>query len=164
MSTNDETAQSQSKLEALRKQILSLNYEEIQQVKFNFPPLPPARAVTIRVERDTQNPKGRVLRIKQDTDKIALNEQLVWTCPDGRLEVRLSRAQNPFAGDVYEVPRGGKVYSGTPTRLTKPKTFVYSLLVTTPDGYFLTLDWPITVTPVTSPTPGSKRARKVTKG
>ncbi len=161
MTTNEETVQTTSKVDALRKQILSLSYEDIQQLKFNFPPLPPAKAVTIKVERDSQNPKGRVLRVKQESDKITTTEQLVWTCPDGRLEIRFSRAQNPFAGDVYEVARGGKVFSGTPARATKPKTFVYTFLVTTPDGYFLTLDWPITVTP--APNSTSKRARKVTK-
>ncbi|HEX4951601.1 MAG TPA: hypothetical protein VFZ34_33395 [Blastocatellia bacterium] len=159
--TPKEPAQSDSKLDALRKQILSLSYEDIQQLKFNFPPLPPAKSVTIRVERDAQSPKGRVLRVKQDSDTITSNEQLMWTCPDGRLEIRLSRAQNPFAGDLYEVARGGKVFSGKPNRVSKPRTFVYTFLVTTPDGYFLTLDWPITVAPASNP--NSKRARQVTK-
>ena len=140
-----------SRVEEIRKEILSLSFEDIQQLKFNLPPRPPAITVTVKVERDPQNPKGRVLRVKQDADKITLNEQLAWTCPDGRLEIRFSRALAPFAGDAYEVARGGKVFSGKPVKRTsKPQTYKYSLLVTTPDGYFLTQEIAITVVPVTT--------------
>lgn len=140
-----------SRVEEIRKEILSLSFEDIQQLKFNLPPRPPAITVTVKVERDPQNPKGRVLRVKQDADKITLNEQLAWTCPDGRLEIRFSRALAPFAGDAYEVARGGKVFSGKPVKRTsKPQTYKYSLLVTTPDGYFLTQEIAITVVSVTT--------------
>lgn len=138
--------QPDSRVEAIRKQILSLSYDEINQLKFNLPPRPPAREVVVKVVRNPQAPKGRVLQVKQESDKIALNEQLVWSCPDGRLEIRFSRAQDPFAGEMYEVARGGKVFSGKPVQSPKTsKTYTYTFLVTTPDGYFLTLDWPITI-------------------
>ena len=141
----------QPNVKEIRNEILSLSFEDIQQLKFNLPPRPPAITVTVKVERDPQNPKGRVLRVKQDADKITLNEQLAWTCPDGRLEIRFSRALAPFAGDAYEVARGGKVFSGKPVKRTsKPQTYKYSLLVTTPDGYFLTQEIAITVVPVTT--------------
>ncbi len=135
-----------SRVEALRKEILSLSFEDIQQLKFNLPPRPPAITVTVKVERDPTNSKGRILRVKQDAEKITANEQLAWTCPDGRLEIRFSRAQAPFAGDAYEVACGGKVFSGKPVnRNSKLQTYKYSLLVTTPDGYFLTQEVTITV-------------------
>lgn len=138
-----------SRVEEIRKEILSLSFDEIQQLKFNLPPRPPAITVTVKVERDPNNPKGRVIRVKQDADKITTKEQLAWTCPDGRLEIRFSRALNPFAGDAYEVARGGKVFSGTPLRRpAKPQSYKYSLLVTTPDGYFLTQEVSITVVSV----------------
>jgi hypothetical protein len=137
-----------ARVEEIRKEILTLSFEDIQQLKFNLPPRPPAKTVTVKVARDPQNPKGRVLRIQQESEKITAQEQLAWTCPDGRLEVRFSRAMAPFAGDAYEVARGGKVFSGKPLkRSTKPQTYKYSLLVTTPDGYFLTQDVMITVVP-----------------
>lgn len=140
-----------ARVEAIRKEILSLSFEDIQQLKFNLPPRPPAITVTVKVERDPNNPKGRVLLVKQDSDKITTNEQLAWTCPDGRLEIRFSRALAPFAGDAYEVARGGKVFSGKPVKRTsKPQTYKYSLLVTTPDGYFLTQEVSVTVVPATT--------------
>jgi hypothetical protein len=141
-----------SRVEELRKEILALSFDEIQQFKFNLPPRPPTITVTVKVERDPNNPKGRILRVKQDADKITPNEQLAWTCPDGRLEIRFSRALNPFAGDAYEVARGGKVFSGKPVkRASQPQTYKYSLLVTTPDGFFLTQEVTITVVPATTP-------------
>jgi len=140
-----------ARVEAIRKELLSLSFEDIQQLKFNLPPRPPAITVTVKVERDPNNPNGRVLLVKQDADKITTNEQLAWTCPDGRLEIRFSRALAPFAGDAYEVARGGKVFSGKPVKRTsKPQTYKYSLLVTTPDGYFLTQEVSVTVVPVTT--------------
>ncbi len=140
-----------SRVEEIRKDILSLSFADIQQLKFNLPPRPPAITVTVKVERDPNNPKGRILRVKQDADKITTNEQLAWTCPDGRLEIRFSRALAPFAGDAYEVARGGKVFSGKPAkRPSQPQTYKYSLLVTTPDGYFLTQEVTITVVPTTT--------------
>jgi hypothetical protein len=139
------------RVDALRKEILSLSFEDIQQLQFNLPPRPPAVEVTVRVVRDPNNPKGRFLQVRQATDKITTNEQLAWTCPDGRLEIRFSRALNPFAGDGYEVARGGKVFSGKPVkRVSKPQTYKYSLLVTTPDGYFLTQDVTVTVAPASA--------------
>lgn len=140
-----------SRVEELRKEVLSLSFEDIQQFKFNLPPRPPAITVTVKVERDPNNPKGRVLRVKQDADKITTNEQLAWTCPDGRLEIRFSRALNPFTGDAYEVARGGKVFSGKPVgRIKEPQTYKYSLLVTAPDGFFLTQEVMITVVPAST--------------
>jgi hypothetical protein len=141
-----------SRVEELRKEILALSFDDIQQLKFNLPPRPPAINVVVKVVRDPNNPKGRILQIKQDADKITTNEQLAWTCPDGRLEIRFSRALNPFAGDAYEVARGGKVFSGKPVRRpAKPQAYKYSLLVTTPDGYFLTQDVTVTVVSVSAP-------------
>lgn len=135
-----------SRVEEIRKEILSLSFDDIQQLKFNLPPRPPAITVTVAVVGDPKNPKG--LSVRAEKDKITTNEQLAWTCPDGRLEVRFSRALNPFAGDAYEVARGGKVFSGKPVkRSSKPQTYKYSLLVTTPYGYFFTQEVTITVVP-----------------
>ena len=152
MSTEPKTAQQSSQVERLRKEILSLKFEEIQQLVYNLPPRPPAKLVTVTVARDPQDSKKRILKVKQEADKIMPNEQLAWTCPDGRLEIRFSRKYNPFAGDAYEVARGGKVFSGVPVRCgSKEQSFRYSLLVTTPDGFFVTKEVDIIVTPAPKP-------------
>ena len=150
------------RVEELRKAIFSLKLAEVQQLVYNLPPIPPTKAVTIRVVRDPQNPKGKTLQIKQDWKSLLANEQIVWTCPDGRVEVRFSRAANPFLGDMFEVARGGKAFSGTPLkRSSKEQTFKYSILVTTPDGLFLTKEVALVITPV--PGSKSKRVRQVNK-
>jgi hypothetical protein len=151
-----------SRVEEVRKIIFSLKLSEIQELFYKVPPLPPTKDVTIKVVRDPQNPKGKILQIKPDAVSITPKEQVAWTCPDGRLEVRFSRASNPFLGDMFEVARGGKAFSGTPTkRITKEQTFKYSILVTTPDGFFLTKEVQLVVTPASNP--NAKRARQVTK-
>lgn len=73
--------------------------------------------------------------IKGDGAQITPQEQLVWTCPDGKLEIRFSPATTAFLGAAYEAPRGGRIYSGTPR--TKPGSFRYRISVTTPDGFLL---------------------------
>ncbi len=152
MSDNQDIVQG-SRVDELRKAVLSLKLEEVQQFVYNLPPRPPAKLVTIRVVRDPQNSKERILQVKQDWSSITLNEQITWTCPDGRLEIRFSRARNPFAGDSYEVARGGKIYSGKPVvRVTKEQLFKYVILVTTPDGFFLTQTIELKVTPPSVPT------------
>lgn len=148
MSENQIIDQS-SRVDELRKIIFAqLKLAEVQQLVYNLPPLPPTKYVTIRVIRDPQNPKGKILQIKQDWTSITTNEQIGWTCPDGRLEVRFSRASNPFLGDMFEVARGGKAYSGTPLkRSSKEQAYKYVILVTTPDGFFLTQTVELKVTP-----------------
>ena len=147
-----------NRVEELRKAIFSLKLAEVQQLVYNLPPVPPTKAVTIRVVRDPQNPKGRILQINQDWTRLLTNEQIAWTSPDGRVEVRFSRAANPFFGDMFEVARGGKAFSGTPLkRSTKEQTYKYSILITTPEGLFLTKEVEVVITPV--PGSNSKRAR-----
>ncbi|MBS1808913.1 MAG: hypothetical protein JST84_12190 [Acidobacteria bacterium] len=158
MATDQDAAQQSSQVERLRKEILSLRFDEIQQLVYNLPPRPPAKLVTVTVGRDPQDSKKKILKVKQEADKIMPNEQLAWTCPDGRLEVRFSRKLNPFGGDAYEVARGGKVFSGIPVkRNSKEQSYRYSLLVTTPDGYFLSKEVDIIVTATPKQTAKSKK-------
>ena len=153
MSDNQIMDQS-SRVDELRKIIFTqLKLAEVQQLVYNLPPLPPTTDVLIKVVRDPQNPKGKILQIKPEATSISTNEQIAWTCPDGRLEVRFSRASNPFLGDMFEVARGGKAYSGTPLkRSSKEQIYKYVLLVTTPDGFFLTQTVELKVTPPSVPT------------
>ena len=151
-----------SRVEEVRKIIYSLKLAEIQELFYKVPPFPPTKDVTIRVVRDPQNPKGKTLQIKQDWKSLLATEQIAWTCPDGRVEIRFSRAANPFLGDMFEVARGGKAFSGTPLKCsTKEQTFKYSILVTTPEGLFLTKEVALVIAPV--PGPKSKRVRPVKK-
>lgn len=149
-----------NRVEELRKAIFSLKLAEVQQLVYNLPPVPPTRAVTIKVVRDPQNPKGKILQIKQDWTRLLANEQIAWTSPDGRVEVRFSRAANPFFGDMFEVARGGKAFSGTPVkRSTKEQAYKYAILVTTPDGFFVTKEIDLVI----APAPSSKTARQSKK-
>ena len=137
-----------SRVDELRKVILTqLKLAEVQQLIYNLPPQPPTKDVTIRVVRDPQT-KERVLQIKQDWASITASDQIAWKCPDGRLEIRFSRATSPFLGDMFEVARGGKAYSGTPLkRSTKEQSIKYVILVTTPDGYVLAQTVELKITP-----------------
>ena len=142
-----------TRVDELRKAVLSLKLEEVQQFIYNLPPRPPAKTVTITVN-------GRMLQIKQEANQITTKEQVVWTCPDGRVEIRFSPAANPFASDMYEVARGGRAYSGTPV-VRKAQTYKYTILVTTQNGLFLTKEVDLVVTP--APGSNAKRARQVNK-
>lgn len=152
-------AASSSRVEEIRKIIYSLKLSEIQELFYKVPPFPPTKEVTIRVVRDPQNPKGKALQIKQDWKSLMANEQIAWTCPDARVEIRFSRAANPFLGDMFEVARGGKAFSNTPLkRSTKEQTYKYSILVTTPDGFFLTKEVDLVIAP--APSSSSKGVRQ----
>lgn len=114
---------------------------EIYELLFKELPEPPAQLTRITVKR---NAKGIPVDLAVEMvgwKTLKPNEQVVWVCPDGRLEIRFDAALSPFAGANFEVPRGARVFSGLPDpkRLTM-RSFKYTVLVTTPDGFFLKKD------------------------
>lgn len=98
------------------------------------------KPVVIRVRRDA---KGEPVELVIEPQIVSLNpdEQIAWTCPDGRLEIRVGRRVTPFGGDTFEVARGGVSFSGRPAaRRPVMESHRYTVLVTTGDGFFLTKD------------------------
>jgi hypothetical protein len=94
------------------------------------------KTVTFIVRRNAQGGS----EIVAEPVKVELNEgeQLVWTSPSGRLEIRFDPASRPFAGDRYETGRGGRMFSGPliPQRQVR-KAYTYTVLITTKEGTFV---------------------------
>ncbi len=129
----------QMRPEEIRERLSWLPYETLQQVFRPLRPRPVARLVTIRVKIRRGVPVD--LDISQDWKTLNPQEQIAWTCEGGSVEIRFDRKISPFIGDRFESPSGAKTFSGKPaqTRLQMAK-FQYTVLVTTPDGYFLKKD------------------------
>lgn len=125
--------------EELRERLSWLPYETLQKVFRPTRPRPVARQVTIRVKTRRGVPVD--LEISQDWKTLGANEQIAWTCEGGSAEIRFDRKLSPFIGDKFEAPSGAKTFSGkpAPSRLQTTK-FRYTVLVTTPAGYFLKKD------------------------
>lgn len=130
----------QMSAEEIRYRLYHLPFDTLQQVMLNISPPAPAQQVAVSVKLRRGIPVD--LDIKQVNWKtLQLNEQIVWFCDGGKLEIRFDRALSPFIGDRFEVPQDAKAYSGKPDpKRLKSSTFKYTVLVTTPDGYFLKKD------------------------
>jgi hypothetical protein len=117
--------------------------ELIHLFLYDVRPLPPAQAVEVKVARTPGKPPA--LTVKHPR-LLKEGEQLFWTSADARLELRFSPALAPFSNAAFEVPRGGKVYSGLANGKFGPKQVVrYVLLATTPDGILLNQEIEFTV-------------------
>ena len=113
----------------------TLTPELLHHFLYDVKPLPPAQPVTVRVERSPGKPPQVSFK---HPNILKAGEQLFWTSPDARLEMRFSPALSPFASAMFEVARGGKVYSGLANGKFGARQVVrYVLLVTTPDGILL---------------------------
>lgn len=92
--------------------------------------------VTFTVNRNVQG----AAELMAAPSRVELNEgeQIVWTSPSGRLEIRFDPANTPFAGDRYETGRGGRMYSGPllPQKQAR-NSYTYTVLITTKDGAFV---------------------------
>jgi hypothetical protein len=129
----------------LRKALLKLSAAQLQELLLQLPAKPPELPVVVSVRRRQGRPVDLAIKCP---DALRAHEQLAWTCPDGRLEIRFSPALSPFIGHCFETIRGGKVTSGTPTlKPGKRQTFSYKVLVTTPDGFCLIRDATIAIVP-----------------
>lgn len=71
---------------------------------------------------------------------LANKEEALWRCNQGKLEIRFSPRDTPFAANLYEAPKGGGCLSGLPSPKFAEKTIQYTVLVTTADGIFTTSD------------------------
>ena len=71
---------------------------------------------------------------------LANKDEALWRCNQGKLEIRFSPRDSPFAANLYEAPKGGGCLSGLPSTKFAEKTIQYTVLVTTTDGVFTTSD------------------------
>lgn len=94
------------------------------------------KTVTYTVERNVQG--GSELMAEPGRVELNEGEQLIWTSPSGRLEIRFDPANTPFAGDRYETGRGGRMYSGPliPQQQAR-RSYIYTVLITTKEGAFV---------------------------
>ena len=126
--------------EEIRYRLYQLPYEKLEQVMLNITPPAPAQKITVTVKTRRGIPVD--LDIRQEGWKVLKQtEQIVWVCDGGKLEIRFDRALSPFVGDRFEVPQDAKAFSGKPDpQRLKNSAFRYTVLVTTPNGFFLKKD------------------------
>ncbi len=126
--------------EEIRERLYRLPFAKLQQILLNVRPSAPAQPIAITVKRRQGKPIDLAIDM-QGWKTLKPNEQIVWVCPDGRLEIRFDPSLSPFAGDSFEVPQSAKAFSGRPDpKKSNLKTYRYAVLVTTSDGFFLRKD------------------------
>ncbi len=106
---------------------------------------PPTRSQPKRVEIAVTVIKDRNgnlrLNIDPATVDLTVKEQAAWRCNDGRLEIRFAPNNTPFLTASFSTARGGTTLSGAPVEKQISRTpYPYTLLVTTPDGFFIKQD------------------------
>jgi hypothetical protein len=102
------------------------------------PTRPKEVPVTVVVNRNQQGEPVELV-VRPAVVILNANEQLRWSSPDGRLEIRFNPGITPFAGSNFETTAGGFSFSGAPVqRRPIRQSYKYNALVTTGDGFFLT--------------------------
>ena len=90
-----------------------------------------------------KNPRTgeRELKLNPTMVDLTVNEQAAWRCNDGGLEIRFAPNSTPFATAGYRTGTGGTILSGAPdAKRVNRIPYKYTLLVTTPDGFFIKQD------------------------
>ncbi len=104
------------------------------------PSTPKPRDIAVTVVRDPNTGQLR-LNLEPPTIDLTVEEQAAWRSNDGRLEIRFAPNNSPFSGASYRAANGGTILSGAPARDKISRTpYVYTLLVTTPNGSFIRQD------------------------
>lgn len=125
------------------------NYPPTQEPPHETRPKP--RPIAITVIKDPRTGQLR-LNLEPPTLDLAVNEQVAWRTRDGRLEIRFAPGSTPFAGATYKTARGGTIFSGAPGARKVTRTpYLYTLLVTTPEGFFIKQDADLRVVDQTTP-------------
>lgn len=103
-------------------------------------PQPKPINISITVIKDRQTGELR-LNLEPPTVNLTVNEQAAWRSNDGRVEIRFAPNSTPFATAYYRTARGGTILSGAPdAKKINRVPYKYTLLVTTPDGFFIKQD------------------------
>lgn len=106
-----------------------------------YPPPPKPLRRTNRVKVQVMVKDGQVIVEPTElTLNLSNREEAQWRCPQGKLEIRFSPRDTPFAADRYEAPKDGGILSGLPQAAAAGRSFQYTVLVTTTDGIFTTTD------------------------
>jgi len=114
----------------------------------NYPPRqePPRKAepkphnIVVTVVKDPVSGEF-TLKLEPPTVDLTVNEQAAWRSNDGRLEIRFAPKITPFPGATYKTARGGTIFSGAPgAKKVNRIPYKYTLLVTTPEGFFIKQD------------------------
>lgn len=130
----------------IRERLYCLPFEKIEQVFLNVRPLPPAQLTKITVKRNSKGVPTDLVIEMVGWKTLRVTEQIAWTSPDGKLEIRFDPRLSPFGGASFEVPQGAKSFSGRPDpKKLSMKSFRYTVLVTTPDGFFLKKDTEVVI-------------------
>jgi len=117
---------------------METNYQSGQEPPSR--PQPKPRPILITVVKDPRTGQPR-LNLEPPTVDITVNEQVAWRCNDGRLEIRFSPNNTPFTTANYRTAQGGTILSGAPSaKKINRIPYPYTLLVTTPDGFFIKQD------------------------
>lgn len=116
---------------------METNYPSRQE-----PPRPQPKPVNIVVTVIKDRKTGELkLNLDPPTVDLTVNEQAAWRCNDGRLEIRFASNNTPFLSASYRTARGGTTLSGSPSvRKVSVTPYNYTLLVTTPEGFFIKQD------------------------
>jgi hypothetical protein len=89
--------------------------------------------ITVKEDQIVFEPQELVL--------VAANrDEAFWQCDRGKLEVRFSPRDTPFAASLYEAPKNGGCLSGLPDSQAAGRSVQYTILVTTEDGRFVTTE------------------------
>lgn len=103
-------------------------------------PQPKRVDITIAVVKDPKTGE-LILKLSPATVDLTVEQQAAWRCNDGRLEIRFAPNNVPFATASYKAAQGGTILSGAPNAKKISRTpFKYTLLVTTPAGFFIKQD------------------------
>jgi hypothetical protein len=105
---------------------------------------PPRRNVEIRVRRNAQGVPIDLVIMPSDL-RLEADQQVAWSGGrslgnnGAKVEIRFSPATTPFGGASFFTARSGVSLSGKATRaLTNNAPQKYTVLASTPDGFFLT--------------------------
>jgi len=124
--------------EEIRKRLYALPFDKLQCILLNLGKPPDVQKTIIRVVRKKGEPPTDLDIQNVDWKVLKATEQVVWTCPDGKLEIRFDPALSPFGTGSFLVPQGATAYSGVPNpKRRDQESFRYLVLVTTPDGFVL---------------------------
>lgn len=103
-------------------------------------PEPKPRNIIVTVVKDPKTGERR-LNLEPPTVDLTVNEQAAWRSNETRLEIRFAPNATPFATASYRAALGGTVLSGAPNaKKINATPYKYTLLATTPDGFFIKQD------------------------
>jgi hypothetical protein len=117
----------------------------------------PSAVEAVKVSIQVEYTQGTPARLKPlGPIRLPADQQLVWVCPEGHLEIRLAPRFSPFLGHRYETGPGRRCFSGPlKNPAAGPRGFTFTAIVTTARGtqvtpaqagYLLTREFTVEIT------------------